>query len=125
MSVDEILAEFLEEAGEMLEQLRTVLDEAGSGGRFRWADAYRSVHVIRGAAGFLAMPRVERIAAAGELLFGRLDSDAIEVSGACLDAGRRIHRALDELLDVVGQGGAEPQGDDTPLLEALHRVVGT
>ncbi len=122
--MDEILAEFLEEAGEMLEQLRTVLDEAGSGGSPRWADAYRSVHVIRGAAGFLAMPRVERIAAAGELLFGRLDSGAIEPSVACLDAGRRIHLALGGLLEVVGREGVEPQGDDAPLLESLHRVVG-
>ncbi len=121
--MDEITAEFLEEAEEMLAALSRILAGTGAVPAPDWGGAYRSVHVIRGAAGFLGMPRIERLAAAGELLFGRLEAGTIPATGDRLEAGRRIHGALAELIGAVRREGREPPGDDGPLLEWLAGVV--
>ncbi len=112
--MDELTREFLGEAEEMLRELEAALDALeGGGGEEAARRAYRAVHVIRGGAGFVGLGRTERLAAAGERLFG-------ETHGAAAVApGRELHAALARLLAAAREAGAEPAGDDGELLARL------
>jgi len=122
--MDEILAEFLDEAEEALAALGRSIgnlsaDPAGAG-----AACYRSVHLLRGASGFLGLPRVGRLAAAGEMLFSRLSSGAAAPTPDRVEAARRLHGALEALVATVRREGREPPGDDGPLVELVERAAG-
>jgi len=122
--MDEILAEFLDEAEEALTAMvRSVelleADPSGAG-----ATCYRSVHLLRGASGFLGLPRVLRLAAAGETLFSRLESGAILPMSERVRAARTLHGALDELIAAVRRDGCEPPGDDHAVVEAVEGAAG-
>ncbi|NOZ93410.1 MAG: hypothetical protein GXP47_01560 [Acidobacteria bacterium] len=122
--MDEILMEFLEEAAEALESLEAALGELENDPARAGARAYRSVHLLRGASGFLGLPRVARLAAAGETLFGRLESGVLPPAADRLEPARELHATLAQLIAAIGREGREPPGDDGPLVERLERAWG-
>ncbi len=122
--MDEILTEFLEEAAEALEGLEAALGELENDPARAGATAYRSVHLLRGASGFLGLPRVARLAAAGETLFGRLESGVLPPAADRLEAARELHTTLEQLVAAIGREGREPPGDDASLVQRLKRVAG-
>lgn len=94
--MDEIVEEFLVEAREHLDRLDTDLVELEKDGANAdtVARVFRSVHTIKGTAGFLDFPRLERISHAGEDLLGALRDGRTAVSPS------GITRLL-EMLDVL------------------------
>jgi two-component system chemotaxis sensor kinase CheA len=94
--MDEIVEEFLLEAREHLDRLDIDLVELEKDGANAdtIARVFRSVHTIKGTAGFLDFPRLERIAHAGEDLLGALRDGRTAVSPS------GITRLL-EMLDVL------------------------
>ncbi len=121
--MDEILAEFLEEAEEALAALARSIDglEADPGGA--GATCYRSVHLLRGASGFLGLPRVSCLAAAGERLFTGLESGAVSPVPQRIEAAWALHGALEKLIAAVRRDGCEPQGEDAAVVETVERAA--
>ena len=123
--MDELLADFLTETNENLGELDAALltlertpDDANTLGLI-----FRMVHTIKGTCGFLGLPRLERVAHAGENVLGRLRDGALVASPAIVTL---ILAALDRIkaiLSGLGVNGTEPAGDDTELIDALNGMA--
>ena len=119
--MQELIADFVVEAGENLEQID--LDLLRLEGRP--ADAtllngiFRLLHTLKGASGFLGLNRLQAVAHAGEALLDLyrrsgdpMPTEAFDGIVAAIDRVRRLLKAL-------GETGAEPDGDDADLLHHL------
>lgn len=123
--MEEFLGEFLDEAEEMAVALATAvrdLEREPEDGEAR-DHAYRCVHVIRGGAGFVGLERVERLAAAGERLLGRIAADELEPTGERLEIVRQLGLTLQGLLKGTRENASEPAGDDDDLLAGLEAAA--
>jgi two-component system chemotaxis sensor kinase CheA len=118
--MDELLRDFLNEAGEQIEAVtaQLVRFERDPGDSRAIANIYRLVHSIKGTCGFLDLPRLEAVAHAAETLIGRLRDGAPPTP----DAVSLVLKAVDRIKQIVsgvGEGGAEPPGDDSKLIAEL------
>lgn len=123
--MEEFLDEFLGEADEMatalLAAVRDLETEPGDGETRN--NAYRCVHVIRGGAGFVGLQRVERLAAAGERLLGRIASGQLEPTEERLGIVKQLGLALQVVLKGARDHGSEPDGDDGDLVARIEAVT--
>ncbi|MSP01383.1 MAG: hybrid sensor histidine kinase/response regulator [Acetobacteraceae bacterium] len=123
--MDELLADFLTETNESLAELDVALltlertpDDANT-----LSLIFRMVHTIKGTCGFLGLPRLERVAHAGENVLGKLRDGALSASP---DIVTQILAALDRIkaiLSSLGATGDEPAGDDTELIASLNAAA--
>lgn len=122
--MDDILVEFIADCQEMLEQvdLRLIeLEECGD------ADAgpilselFRLMHTIKGTCGFLQLVRMMHLAHAAESLMDLLRNGR-PVTRASVDAMLSTADRLKHILSELERtGGAEPEGDDAPLIAAIQ-----
>ncbi len=123
--MDDLLAEFLTETNESLAELDVALLklERTPNDRETLSQIFRLVHTIKGTCGFLGLPRLERVAHAGESVLGKVRDGALTVTP---DIVSLILRALDRIKAIVtglGATGAEPVGDDAPLIAALDEAA--
>jgi len=131
--MDDLLADFLTETTESLAELDVALvnlertpDDAGTLSLiFRMVHTiiFRMVHTIKGTCGFLGLPRLERVAHAGENVLGKVRDGALVVTP---DVISEVLRALDRIkLIIAGLAAteAEPEGDDSELIAALDRAA--
>src|SRR6202042_1227890 len=124
-AMDDLLADFLTETNENLAELDVALlalertpDDAATLGLI-----FRMVHTIKGTCGFLGLPRLERVAHAGESVLGRLRDGTLSASP---DVVTQILAALDRIkaiLSGLSTSGAEPAGDDTELIASLNATA--
>ncbi len=105
--MDDLLADFLTETNENLAELDLALvtlertpDDAAT-----LALIFRMVHTIKGTCGFLGLPRLERVAHAGESVLGKVRDGAITVTP--------------EMVSLVLTGIGSRQGD--PRRPGSHR----
>ncbi|HEY4173143.1 MAG TPA: chemotaxis protein CheW [Rhodopila sp.] len=123
--MDDLLADFLTETNESLAELDGALltlertpDDAETLGFI-----FRLVHTIKGTCGFLGLPRLERVAHAGENVLGKLRDRTLTVTP---DIVTQVLAGIDQIKAIVAHlstTGAEPAGDDTELIAALNRVA--
>src|SRR3954467_14176637 len=120
--MDDLLAEFLTESTESLAAVATDLvrleqtpNDPTIVGRI-----FRLVHTIKGTCGFLGLPRLEKLAHAGENLLGRFRDGSLVATpvsvGLVLQALDRIKAILAALEDT---DGVEPEGEDGALIALL------
>ena len=124
-AVDDLLSDFLTETNESLAELDVALitlertpDDAETLGFI-----FRLVHTIKGTCGFLGLPRLERVAHAGENVLGKLRDHTLTVTP---DIISQVLVGIDRIKAIVtglSQTGAEPVGDDTDLIAALNAVA--
>ncbi len=123
--MDDLLADFLTETNESLAELdvalvtleRTPNDEA------TLSFIFRLVHTIKGTCGFLGLPRLERVAHAGENILGKIRDKALTVTP---DIVTQVLAALDGIKMIVahlGATGSEPVGDDADLIATLNATA--
>ncbi len=120
-NTDEILAEFIIEAREILDQLDldfVQLEETPEDKKLV-GNIFRGMHTLKGNSGFFAFRRMEKVSHASETLLGKirdgvfgLDSGKITLLLDALDALRLI-------VTGVETNNEEPAGDDTGLIEQL------
>ena len=119
--MDELLRDFLTESSESL----TVVDgemvklEADPENREVLQKIFRLVHTIKGTCGFIGLSRLEQVAHAAENVLGKFRDGLIPVTPAAVTL---IFESLDrikEILSGIEQTEAEPQGDDSQLIERL------
>ncbi len=123
--MDDLLADFLTETNENLAELDVALvtlertpDDAAT-----LALIFRMVHTIKGTCGFLGLPRLERVAHAAESVLGKVRDGALHVTP---DMVSLVLTALDRvkaILAGLATAGAEPAGDDAPLIAALEAAA--
>ena len=127
-SDESILAAFLEESRENLDTFDQDLMalEAGDDVDERMGRLFRTLHTIKGTCGFLALPRLETLAHAGESTLGELRDHRLRptpaVVRALLELGDRIRDVLGRI--EAGGGRDEPlEDDDRVALDALRRAA--
>jgi two-component system, chemotaxis family, sensor kinase CheA len=124
-ALDDLLADFLTETNESLAELDSALvkleqtpDDAETLGLI-----FRLVHTIKGTCGFLGLPRLERVAHAGENVLGKLRDKTLVVTPGIVT---HVLAAIDRIKDIVtvlASTGVEAAGDDSVLIAALDAVA--
>ena len=123
--IDEVIKEFLVESYESLDQLDSDLvaleDEPED--RDRLASIFRTVHTIKGTSGFLALPKLERVAHVGENLLVPLRDGDLSLSADIADALLAMVDAIREILSKLESGGDEGDTNFEPLVERLRCLL--
>ncbi len=116
----EIIAEFLVESHENLDQLdRDLVElERQPGSRELLSSIFRTIHTIKGTSGFLAFNRLEALTHVGENLLSRLRDGEMAMSGP-------VTEALLQMVDTVRAllGSVEATGKDTAADVDVEAVV--
>jgi two-component system chemotaxis sensor kinase CheA len=123
--MDELLRDFLTETAEHLEGVETqlVLFERNPRDASLVASIFRLVHTIKGTSSFLGLHRLQRVAHSAETLIGELRDGAPPTQRKV----SLILAAIDRIKSIVAdidQFGAEPDADDSELIEALEANAG-
>ena len=120
--MDDLLRDFLTETGEnidLVEQDFVRFEHEPRNDKIL-GNIFRLVHTVKGACGFLGLPRLEALAHAAETLMGRFRSGAIATPEAVTLILSTIDR-IKEIMAELERTGAEPAGDDAGLVSALER----
>ena len=123
--MDDLLSDFLTETNESLAELDGALltlertpDDAETLGFI-----FRLVHTIKGTCGFLGLPRLERLAHAGENVLGKLRDRTLTVTPDIVSQVLVGIDGIKAIVTTLSQTGAEPAGDDVALIAALNAVA--
>src|SRR5689334_17948840 len=124
-AMDEIVAEFLVESHENLDQLdRDLLAlEQNPGSRELLAGVFRTIHTIKGTSGFLAFHRLEKLTHVGENLLSRLRDGRIQLTDARSTALLQMVDAVRGLLSDIEATGGEGPTDLSELVATLSALA--
>ena len=120
---DEVMAEFITESRENLDDLDTALvtlEQHPDPGVI--AKIFRSIHTVKGTSGFLGLRTLESVTHIGENLLSKMRDGAMPVTEANTSALLAMVDAVRSILDRIEATGGE--GDETygPLIEELSRL---
>ena len=122
---DEILAEFILEAREIIDRLDGdfVRLEENPGDQALVGNIFRGLHTLKGSSGFFALKRLEKLSHAGESLLGK-----IRAGQATLDFDKstrllEMNDILRSIIEGVEANHIEPAGDDQELIAALLGAI--
>jgi two-component system chemotaxis sensor kinase CheA len=118
---DDILQDFLVEAGEILEQLNEQLvDLEQSPDDSDLLNAvFRGFHTVKGGAGFLSLDNLVAICHAAEDVFNLLRQGERHIDAAMMDTILPVLDVVNAQFDEL-RGGQEPSPAPQDLLDALH-----
>jgi two-component system chemotaxis sensor kinase CheA len=121
----EIIAEFLVESHEGLDQLDQDLVELERSGTDKelLGRIFRCVHTIKGTCGFLGYEKLESVAHVGENLLSRLREGALAVSPEIATALLGLVDALRQMLRGIEHEGKEGDVDYSVLTATLSRLT--
>ena len=125
--MDDLISEFITETSESLAvlDLELVKLEQNPEDAAILGNIFRMVHTIKGTCGFLGLPRLERVAHAGENVLGKIRD---KVLAATPEAVTLILESLDcikGLLEHLSAHGEEQAGDDSDLIARLNHYADT
>ncbi len=123
--MDDLLTEFITETSESLALIdsQMVEFEKDPNNKEILGNIFRLVHTIKGTCGFLGLPRLEKVAHAGENVLDKFRDGNLEVTP---DAVTLILRCIDtirDLMDELESSGSEPEGDDQELIDTLNALA--
>src|ERR671916_1657704 len=112
-AMDEIVAEFLVESHENLDQLdRDLLAlEQTPGDRDLLASIFRTIHTIKGTSGFLAFHRLESVTHVGENMLSRLRDGALALTPTRTSVLLQMVDTVRSLLASIEATGGEGSVD--------------
>ena len=121
---DEILQDFLVEAGEILEVLGEQLVELEqSPDDLDLLNAiFRGFHTVKGGAGFLSIEALVNVCHQAEDVFNNLRQGDMKVTSALMDVMLQVLDVVNEMFDHV-RSGQEPKPATPELLAALQRLT--
>lgn len=121
---EEILQDFLVEAGEILELLSEQLVDLEQ--RPQDKDLlnaiFRGFHTVKGGAGFLQLSPLVDCCHAAENVFDTLRNGKRTVTSDLMDVVLQALDSVNEMFDAV-RSGATPQDADPQLIERLHHLA--
>jgi two-component system, chemotaxis family, sensor kinase CheA len=123
--VDDLLSDFLTETNESLAELDVALVtlERSPDDAETLSFIFRMVHTIKGTCGFLGLPRLERVAHAGENVLGKLRDRTLTVTPDIISQVLAGLDAIKAIVTGLGETGAEPAGDDAGLIAKLNAIA--
>ena len=118
---DQILDEFLLEAGEIFDQLDIdfVQLEQTPADKKLIGNIFRAMHTLKGSSGFFAFHRLEKVAHAGESLLSKLRDGVFTLNEEMTDVLLETSDRLRAIVDGVRKQRCEPEGDDLALIQNL------
>ena len=123
----EIVAEFLVESHENLDQLdRDLVElERTPDSRELLSSIFRTIHTIKGTSGFLAFNRLEALTHVGENLLSRLRDGKMVMTTRTAGALLTMVDTVRALLEAIehGAGDADPGVDVESVVSLLERVL--
>ncbi|MFL6062419.1 MAG: chemotaxis protein CheA [Marmoricola sp.] len=122
----EIIAEFLVESHENLDQLdRDLVElEREPGSRELLSSIFRTIHTIKGTSGFLALNRLEALTHVGENLLSRLRDGEMVMTAPVTESLLRMVDTVRALLDSVESSGSDTAADvDVETVVAALKAV--
>ncbi|MFL6156644.1 MAG: chemotaxis protein CheA [Marmoricola sp.] len=122
----EIIAEFLVESHENLDQLdRDLVElEREPGSRDLLSSIFRTIHTIKGTSGFLAFNRLEALTHVGENLLSRLRDGEMELTGPVTESLLSMVDTVRALLNSVEETGNDAAASvDVDAVVAVLRAV--
>jgi two-component system chemotaxis sensor kinase CheA len=124
-AIDEIVAEFLVESHENLDQLdRDLLAlEQDPNSRELLGSVFRTIHTIKGTSGFLAFHQLEQITHVGENLLSRLRDGRVQLTEERTTALLSMVDVVRELLRTIEQSGQEGQVEVSVLIAHLSDLL--
>jgi len=124
MSMNEILREFLLETQENLAILDTDLIklEKNPGEKSTLAQVFRTLHSIKGTAGFIGLVKLQALAHSAESLLSRLRAGELRFNPAIATALLRMVDAVREMLSSIETSGGEGAGDYSAITAELNRL---
>ncbi len=121
---DELLEDFLIEAGEILEQLNEQLVELeNSPDDSELLNAvFRGFHTIKGGAGFLTIDVMVAICHRTEDIFNMLRNNELSIDNHLMDTVLPVLDVLNDQFDAL-RSGEEPQAAEQSLLSGLEAII--
>jgi two-component system chemotaxis sensor kinase CheA len=122
--MDDIVREFLVESHENLDQLDQdlVALEESPGSRELLGSVFRTIHTIKGTAGFLAYGRLERVTHAGENLLVELRDGKRSMDQRTTDVLLRLVDVVREILTAIAADSTEGAVDIDGVLDAVAQL---
>jgi two-component system, chemotaxis family, sensor kinase CheA len=122
--MNEVLREFLLETHENLAQLDLdlVTLEKDPTERETLARVFRTLHTVKGTAGFLGFPKLQNVAHAGENLLSRLRDGHLRFNPDIASALLGVVDSVRRLLASIEQTEQEGSGDFTAIIRTLERL---
>ena len=120
---DDILQDFLVEAGEILEQLSEQLVdlEHNPDDQDLLNAVFRGFHTGKGGAGFLALEPLVAVCHRAEDVFNLLRQGERQVDAHLMDVILQVTDVVNEMMDNI-RAGIDPEEADPSLLEALEQL---
>ena len=122
---DEVIKEFLVESYECLDQLDSdlVALEDQPDDLDRLGSIFRTIHTIKGTSGFLALPKLERVAHVGENLLVPLRDGDMKLNADVADGLLAMVDAIRDILANLESDGIEGDDDFEPLVAQLKQLL--
>jgi two-component system chemotaxis sensor kinase CheA len=122
--MDEMLQDFLTEAGELLADvdLKLVELEKRPGDAGLLNDIFRGFHTIKGGAGFLDLKPMVDLCHLTENVFDLLRRNELGLTAAIMDAILAATATVRAMFDELGRG-TKPQAAEPALLASLRAIV--
>ncbi|MCI0699857.1 MAG: chemotaxis protein CheA [Planctomycetia bacterium] len=124
-SVNDIVREFLLETNENLAQLDLdlVTLEQEPGERETLARVFRTLHTVKGTAGFLGLAKLQSVSHAGENLLSRLRAGDLTFNPEIATALLSVVDAIRKMLASVESTEQEGEGDYSALIQTLEKLT--
>lgn len=124
MSHNEILREFLLETHENLALLDSDLItlEKSPNEKNTLAQVFRTLHSVKGTAGFMGMVKLQSVAHSAESLLSKLRAGEMRFNPTIATAMLRVVDAIREMLASIETRGEEGAGDYTALIAEVDRL---
>lgn len=123
----EIIAEFLVESHENLDQLdRDLVElEQQPDSRERLSSIFRTIHTIKGTSGFLAFNRLEQLTHVGETLLSRLRDGEVVMTPAIAEGLLAMVDTVRALLEGIERTGrdTDPAVDVAPVVAVIEGLL--
>jgi two-component system chemotaxis sensor kinase CheA len=122
--MNEVVREFLLETHENLAQLDLdlVTLEKTPAERETLSRVFRTLHTVKGTAGFLGLPKLQAVAHAAESLLSRLRAGELVFNPEIATALLAVVDAIRRMLDSVEKSAEEGPGDYSALIATLERL---
>ncbi|HET6574810.1 MAG TPA: chemotaxis protein CheA, partial [Fimbriiglobus sp.] len=123
--MNEIVREFVLETHENLGQLDLdlVTLERDPAERETLSRVFRTLHTVKGTAGFLGLAKLQAVGHAGENLLSRIRTGELAFDSEIATALLRVVDAIRKILASVEAAGQEGDGDYTALVQTLERLT--
>ena len=124
---DEILAEFILEAREIIDRLDVdfVRLEENPNDQALVGSIFRGLHTLKGSSSFFSLKRLEKLSHAGESLLGKIRSGEVELDFSKSTQLLEMNDILRQIIEGVELNRVEPAGDDQKLIESLLGLMQT